>query len=234
MHSVRLYTSATNSFACLIRVARFIGLNGEVSFEADLLQRAPGCQMWGYDFSVNSVGPEIENAVDKNKRPLSERAHFRSVGLAGHDAHDASPPMYTLQTLMEVNEHKFIDLLKIDVEESEFAALEAFLAPYLRSGAALPIGQMQIEIHATPSVEYSKFPKFKAWWEKLEAAGLRPFWTEPNLVYVNIVKGVRPDLAEVIIESCLCQNHSDATFGSQYSFMNIRGEHALVSDKWLQ
>lgn len=31
------------------------GINGESSFEADLLTRAPGCQVWGYDFSVSSV-----------------------------------------------------------------------------------------------------------------------------------------------------------------------------------
>ena len=76
--------------------------------------------------------------------------------------------------------------------------MENFIAPYLESGEVLPIGQMQLEIHAMPSVgDYSKFSKFKAWWEKLEAAGLRPFWTEPNLVYVNIIRGTRPDLTEV-------------------------------------
>ena len=33
----------------------FAGVNGESSFEASLLERAPGCQVYGYDFSVNSV-----------------------------------------------------------------------------------------------------------------------------------------------------------------------------------
>jgi len=32
------------------------GINGESSFEASLLERAPGCEVWGYDFTVNSVG----------------------------------------------------------------------------------------------------------------------------------------------------------------------------------
>lgn len=32
-----------------------IGINGESSFEAALLERAPGCEVWGYDFTVNSV-----------------------------------------------------------------------------------------------------------------------------------------------------------------------------------
>lgn len=31
------------------------GLNGESSFESSVLERAPGCQVYGYDFSVASV-----------------------------------------------------------------------------------------------------------------------------------------------------------------------------------
>jgi hypothetical protein len=34
----------------------YTGINGESSFEAALMDRAPGCEVWGYDFSVNSVG----------------------------------------------------------------------------------------------------------------------------------------------------------------------------------
>lgn len=32
------------------------GINGESSFEADIMKAAPGCEVYGYDFSVNSVG----------------------------------------------------------------------------------------------------------------------------------------------------------------------------------
>jgi hypothetical protein len=42
----------------LILVVRHVcsGINGESSFEATLLERAPGCEVWGYDFTVKSVG----------------------------------------------------------------------------------------------------------------------------------------------------------------------------------
>ncbi|KAH9015612.1 hypothetical protein EDB84DRAFT_1525876, partial [Lactarius hengduanensis] len=30
------------------------GINGESSFESTLPKRAPGCEVWGYDCSVNS------------------------------------------------------------------------------------------------------------------------------------------------------------------------------------
>lgn len=39
------------------------GINGESSFEASLLERAPGCEVWGYDFTVNSVCSIPENEL---------------------------------------------------------------------------------------------------------------------------------------------------------------------------
>ncbi|KAF7979842.1 hypothetical protein HWV62_40585 [Athelia sp. TMB] len=208
-----------------------VGINGESSFEAHLLERGAACQVWGYDFSVSSVrplplphprvrvltpphpaqfGPEIEKVPD-----FKRRAHFQPYALGGTDAPHVSPPVYTLPTLMAANNHTFIDILKIDIEGAEFAALDALIDAYPPArGAWLPFGQLQIEIHARDS-EYAQFPRFLEWWERLERAGLRPFWTEPNLVYVNLVQGVRPTLAE-------------------YSFINIRGKHELVSDLHLQ
>jgi hypothetical protein len=88
--------------------------------------------------------------------------------------------MYTLQSLMKLNGHDFIDLLKIDIEGSEFPALRALFEEY--RGRPLPFGQLQLEIHADrqPGVSGDKerFVEFLKWWEELEDAGLRPFWTE--------------------------------------------------------
>jgi hypothetical protein len=95
--------------------------------------------------------------------------------------------------------HTFIDVLKIDIEGAEFDTLTTFLAankPRNRlSNTKLPIGQLQLELHAWD--DYANFAFFHGWWTALEAAGLRPFWTEPNLVYVNYAKGAKPQLAEV-------------------------------------
>ncbi|ETW81144.1 hypothetical protein HETIRDRAFT_46155, partial [Heterobasidion irregulare TC 32-1] len=187
-----------------------VGINGESSFEAALLQRAQGCEVWGYDFSVNSFGPEIETVPD-----LKRRSHFHSWALGGEDQHAETdnPKMYTLQTLMQMNGHDFIDILKIDIEGAEFESLAALIQSYASTTpdtpTVLPFGQLQIEIHARHGQEH--FAEFSNWWATLERAGLRPFWTEPNLVYVNLVRGVGPELAE-------------------YSFINIRGDHALISD----
>jgi hypothetical protein len=185
------------------------GINGESSFEATLLDRAPGCEVWGYDFTVKSFGPEIEDYP-----LLKARSHFQPWALGGRNAHgpEDESKYYTLDALMKLNGHTFIDVLKIDVEGAEFSTLSTFLdvnkPKSSFSAMTLPISQLQLELHAWD--DYANFAFFHDWWVALETAGLRPFWTEPNLVYINY-NGGKPHLAE-------------------YSFINIRGDHALLQD----
>lgn len=133
-------------------------------------------------------GPEIENFLD-----LKSRAHFHPYALGGKDDHGpgANPPFYTLPTLMEMNGHQFIDILKIDIEGFEFSLLTDLIKAY--KGKPLPFGQLQLEVHAWGK----SFVEVLAFWRDLEEAGLRPFWTEPNLVYLNLYRGHAPDLSEV-------------------------------------
>jgi hypothetical protein len=176
------------------------GINLESSFEAEILENTNYCQIWGYDFSVGSFGPEIP-------KDRAHRTHFKAVGLAGSDTPDDPEPKLTLETLMKQNNHKHIDILKIDIENWEFETLTTLLQPYIESGKPLPFGQLQLEIH----IWHKSFEYFLGWWEMLEAAGLRPFWTEPNLVYLNYNKKGTPDLAE-------------------YSFINIKGNNIFIQD----
>ncbi|KAH9040718.1 hypothetical protein EDB85DRAFT_67873 [Lactarius pseudohatsudake] len=207
------------------------GINCESSFESTLLKRGPRCEVWGYDYSVNSWGPEITGDPE-----VWDRAHFKPFALGGtnsHEDHD-NPKCWTLDSLMDLNGasardlrsstksandggisgHTFIDILKIDIEGREFDGLTTFLSAHAAAAAAakgdvLPVGQLQLEIHAREGHE--NFEYFARWWASLEAAGLRPFWTGPNLVYINLVRGVRAELAE-------------------YSFINIRGNHARINE----
>ena len=176
------------------------------------MKAAPGCEVYGYDFSVNSVcvpigiksiasngsphqfGPEIELESD-----LKRRSHFYPFALGPKDAFSLidDPKMYTLRTLMERNGHGFIDVLKIDIEGNEFESLEVFIDSF--HGEPLPFGQLQLEVHVFGHSEWQDFPKLLRWWEKLEAAGLRPFFSESNLVYSNLLRGVRPELIEVCL-----------------------------------
>lgn len=178
-----------------------VGINGESSFEAELLQSTK-CDIWGYDYSVKEFGPEIENSPE-----LKSRAHFHPYALGGKDDHGpgANPPFYTLPTLMQMNGHEFIDILKIDIEGFEFSLLTDLIKAY--KGKPLPFGQLQLEIHAWGK----SFVEVLSFWRDMEEAGLRPFWTEPNLVYLNLYRGHAPDLSE-------------------YSFINIKGNHAIIRD----
>ena len=74
------------------------GINGESSFEAEILERTNHCQIWGYDFSVRSFGPQIPALS-------AYRTHFKAYGLSGTNSHGPNddPKMYTLQTLMDRN-----------------------------------------------------------------------------------------------------------------------------------
>jgi len=178
------------------------GINYESSFESEILSNTDNCEIWGYDFSVTAFGPEIP-------RSLLHRTHFHAFGLSGTDKHapDDKPPMYTLESLMKLNGHTHIDILKIDIEGWEFETITTLLTPYISSGEPLPFGQLQLEIH----IWDKSFAEYLTWWETLEKGGLRPFWTEPNLVYQNYNKKHTADLAE-------------------YSFLNVKGDNIFLND----
>lgn len=74
------------------------GINYESSFEAEILHNTNHCQIWGYDFSVKSFGPEITSDI-------SHRTHFKAYRLDGEDKFgpEDDPPQYTLETLLEKN-----------------------------------------------------------------------------------------------------------------------------------
>jgi hypothetical protein len=93
--------------------------------------------------------------------------------------------------LVSSSGHEFIDILKVDVEAAEFDALTSFVNTHTHGD--LPIGQMQLEIHAFGL----NFDFFLGWWEALEAAGLRPFNLEPNLIHVVNPGCRKPEVVEV-------------------------------------
>lgn len=64
----------------------------------------------------------------------------------------------------------------------------------------------------------------------MEHLGFRPFWTEPNLVYVHLTGSRRPDLTEVRIQMfhTALEVADQFLIPKQYSFINIRGNHELI------
>ncbi|KAF2241954.1 hypothetical protein BU26DRAFT_524601 [Trematosphaeria pertusa] len=166
------------------------GINYESSFEAEMLERVPSLQIWGYDFSVDGWGPQIAEA----HRP---RTFFKKVGLGQVDQPTRNPPFYTLQALMAQNNHTYIDILKIDIEGNEYTAFDTVMNHFAREwrhkgaegDAVLPIGQVMIEIHVGADQPSVSFQRFRKWWERLEGMGMRPTWMEVNLMAVTLAKG---------------------------------------------
>lgn len=69
-----------------------------------------------YDFSVDKYGPQLEAMSS----PFQARAHFFNYGIGGRDEIVDGDQFYTLKTLMSMNGHDWIDILKVDVEGAEF------------------------------------------------------------------------------------------------------------------
>ncbi|KAG0308190.1 hypothetical protein BGZ98_008698 [Dissophora globulifera] len=143
------------------------GVNYETRFEGEMLDRTE-CEIWAYDASVKSMGPETHG------RP---GAYFRPYFVGDRDYVDAQGIQWkTLRTLMRENGHDWIDILKVDIEGAEYPTFNAIMDDF---GEVLPFSQLQIEIHVDK--KSIAFDQFLTWWQRLESKGLRPFWTEVNL-----------------------------------------------------
>ncbi|KAK7050659.1 Methyltranfer-dom domain-containing protein [Favolaschia claudopus] len=181
-----------------------MGVEKQSSFEQEVLHQGEGCEVFGFDFSVREWGPEL-----RADTAVNSRAHFFPYKIGATDRHDVTPKEYSLQGIMKELGHEFIDIWKIDIEGSEFNALRAVLESF--KGKPLPFGQMQIEIHLNFGPSYIKtIGQFDDWWTMLEDAGLRAFWTELNLLDVNVIRR--------------------GPFVGEWSFINIRGRHPLIDD----
>ena len=101
------------------------------------------------------------------------------------------------------------DILKMDIEFAEFEAMDGLSRDFPASeGKELPVGQLMIEIHFFNGLDAKGYLE---WWERLEARGMRPTWTEPNLLAVtmNLAGDKSPILAE-------------------YTLLNVRDRRSVV------
>ncbi|TVY24476.1 hypothetical protein LHYA1_G007254 [Lachnellula hyalina] len=156
------------------------GVNDESTFEAEMLARIPSAHIYAYDYSVTSFGPQLSPSY-------SARAHFKQLGLGAKDELYRTPQFFSLASLMAQNKHSYIDILKIDIEGSEYTALDAFMDECDKTGI-FPIGQVMIELHLVDD-QHVNFETFGKWWERLEAFGMRPTWLEVNLLSVTLGQG---------------------------------------------
>ncbi|KAJ6512731.1 hypothetical protein C8R45DRAFT_920534 [Mycena sanguinolenta] len=202
------------------------------SFELDMLARSPGCQIYGFDANATHDAslkwPWGEAEVVEPK--WKSRVHFNHFAVA-----DLKAMKYrSLHSVMRSFGHDWIDILKsrtsdnhleMDLEGPEFATLVSIIAD--SQDEPLPFGQLLLEVHVgwsegelvscrtnhrlngTPA-DMITVGHFSEWFNRLERAGLRPFYFEVSMTDVNTLR-IEPAVA-------------------YWYFINIRGRHALVDD----
>jgi len=140
-----------------------VGSHRDTAFEAEV-RRQTECEI---------------HIFDPTSRPLDvgPGSMFHSLGVSGETNTGAKlGPMMTLQDIASRLHHKNVDILKIDVEGSEF---ETFASFFGGSGESLVppvrIGQILVEVHPRKIGAAS----INEMWDYLERAGFRQFSIEP-------------------------------------------------------
>lgn len=148
------------------------GVRGDISFEYEILSRAPKCTIYAFDPTVAGLPRGIDAAI-KN------RIVFTKLGLGGRDDERLreGQELRTLATHMKNNGHTHIDLLKVDVEGSEWAC---FLGADLSM-----VDQVQIELHFKQASTnkaglMSGVKEVFDFFEHMENSSLYPFSWEVN------------------------------------------------------
>lgn len=77
------------------------------------------------------------------------------------------------------------DILKMDIEYAEFNALSSLNGHTQAEKSEFPIGQLLVEFHLFQHQPLT-LPIFLDWWESIEYRGLRPTWSEPNLLATSM------------------------------------------------
>ncbi|KAF7374399.1 Methyltranfer-dom domain-containing protein [Mycena sanguinolenta] len=160
------------------------------SFELDMLSRSPECHIYGFDANTTHDAslkwPWGETEVIDPK--WKSRVHFNHFAVA-----DLKAMKYrSLQSVMRSFGHDWIDILKMDLEGSEFATLVSMIAD--SQDDALPFGQLLLEVHVGWSQDMNTVGHFSQWFNRLERAGLRPFYFEVSMTDVNTLR-VEPAVA---------------------------------------
>ncbi|CAL8117814.1 unnamed protein product [Orchesella dallaii] len=169
----------------------------DLTIEKELVRRAD-CQIFIFDRKSNKayahprveVIPEVKIS-DKNEKEEN-----------------------TLYNILKENDHGWLDIMVMDIQGRELKVLEQIAEDF----DVLPFGQLQVEIHLPKQDKDDKgrhkiFQNFKKWFERMEAKGLRPFFSEANL-FQGCINGKKES--------------SNTPNVMEYSFINLRGKHLLV------
>ncbi|XP_067667585.1 uncharacterized protein [Haliotis asinina] len=144
---------------------------------------------WSFDDAMGALGCEVHSfdpSIGKKPFDRSKNVHFHDLGLSGNDSDTYVPTkdiyvkttttwkIRRLKTIMEMLGHtnRHLDVLKIDIETSEWPAVKDIV----ESGLFSKIRQFSVEWHLFP--EYPSKQEFAGFYENVMAMkkqGLRTF-----------------------------------------------------------
>ncbi|CAL6334017.1 unnamed protein product [Bathycoccus prasinos] len=198
---VRLWDYFGPNFNCITkeRVGKIGdgGSKGEVSFEADVQEKLPNCEIHIFD-------PTLTFEQRKNVDTLLHDIHFHDIGLGAEDGElriknrkslwtqktKSTYKVQTLATLMSNLGHTWIDVLKIDIEGGEWNIFKKLFEDPLM----IPATQIQIELHFLGDAK-----TVLNFFENMEKRGFRVFSVEPNYY------GRSSDNAKLMVEYSFIQ-----------------------------
>lgn len=157
------------------------GLSYETSFEEEMLLRT-NCEIFAFDPSIGRLPSEPLRANLTQWEQLKDsRIHFHKMAI-GPTSGSSNQHSLTVSIfdIMHKYKHSYIDILKVDIESSEWQLFEnLFMDQHIqRKGKAnhrLPIGQLIIELH------YESMTKINSFFTRIKENGFYPFSREINL-----------------------------------------------------
>ena len=136
------------------------GVNQDLSFELEMIERT-GCLVHAYDPTVGTVPPDCKD---------NENIVFHKLALGPETKPDDTFLMVEhLFDSIKQNGHTYVDILKVDIEGSEWDTFASLLKEKY-----FPFGQLLIELHFRDTVEVFEF------FDNMEVHGFRIFSRETN------------------------------------------------------
>eukprot|EP00607_Mallomonas_marina_P002424 CAMPEP_0182428430 /NCGR_PEP_ID=MMETSP1167-20130531/23023_1 /TAXON_ID=2988 /ORGANISM="Mallomonas Sp, Strain CCMP3275" /LENGTH=274 /DNA_ID=CAMNT_0024611353 /DNA_START=102 /DNA_END=926 /DNA_ORIENTATION=+ len=147
-----------------------LGSCGNMAFEKALLQDNPSCEI--YIFDKDNYGMEDWFPDPEARKHIHFQKAFISASPQNSNAKDV--PVKTLESIMTEYGHKYIDVLKMDIEGEEWDILNGPL-PY--------VGQLQVEVHLPKNHLQAQVKSLSRMFDNIEKHGLRLFHKEVNARY---------------------------------------------------
>lgn len=145
-----------------------LGSNLRQEFEAALLVLRPDAKIFIFEIDPGHMVPQ-------NLR--HPQVTYYNIGL-GYDK--KNPLLKTLKECMDMHGHKYIDILKMDIEGAEYAFITNEIEVIPR------VGQLLIEMHVRRDfVKHPQAGDYIPFVEQLEAKGLGLFYKEHNVQYAG-------------------------------------------------